>query len=141
MQVIRNNYDASRFDAYVDGEVAASLQYKIQDGEMWLLQIDEDRWHHGLGLADALVRRALVEAHRRRLRVLPFCQEARQQVFNHPVFLRLVPQEHRSRFQKSWALEGQSGRRRRRASTGVARTSTAPKAAARNSTAPKAAAR
>lgn len=133
MHVIRDNYDASRFDAYVEGEVAASLRYKIQDGEMWLLEIEEDRWHRGLGLGEALVRRALVEAHRRRLRVLPFCQEARQQVFGHPVFLRLVPEEQRSRFHKSWALEGKAraSRRRRRIPAGTVRKAAVPKAEAR----------
>ncbi|MFT4470658.1 GNAT family N-acetyltransferase [Arthrobacter sulfonylureivorans] len=133
MQVIRDNYGASRFDAYVDGEVAASLKYKIQDGEMWLLEIEEDRWHRGLGLGEPLVRRALAEAHRRRLRVLPFCQEARQQVFAHPVFLQLVPREQRSRFHKSWALEGKAraARRRRRVPASAIRTSAAAPAAAR----------
>ena len=133
MQVIRDNYGASRFDAYVDGEVAASLQYKIQDGEMWLLEIEEDRWHRGLGLGEPLVRRALAEAHRRRLRVLPFCSEARQQVFGHPVFLQLVPQEQRSRFHKSWALEGKSraARRRRRVSASAVRAVADAKAESR----------
>jgi uncharacterized protein len=133
MQVIRDNYGGSRFDAYVDGEVAASLKYKIQDGEMWLLEIEEDRWHRGLGLGEALVRRALAEAHRRRLRVLPFCPEARQQVFGHPVFLQLVPQEQRSRFHKSWALEGKSraSRRRRRVPAAAVRASADSKAGSR----------
>ncbi|MFD1210686.1 GNAT family N-acetyltransferase [Arthrobacter sp. GCM10027362] len=101
MRAIRNNFDASQFDAYVDGTVAGSLQYRIQDGQMWLLDVEVDRDYRGLGLKSGLVRNALAEAHRRRLSVLPFCHEARKHVFAHPVFLQLVPAAERQRFSRS----------------------------------------
>jgi uncharacterized protein len=97
MQVIRNDFESSRFIAYVDGEVAASLEYRIQDGQMWLLGVDASGDHRDPQLKSRLVREALTEAGRRRLSVLPFCPEARSQVLAHPVFFRLVPHDQRQR--------------------------------------------
>ncbi|NKX53064.1 GNAT family N-acetyltransferase [Arthrobacter mobilis] len=111
MHAIRNNFDASQFDAYVDGMVAGSLQYRIQDGQMWLLDMDVDRNYRSRKLKDGLVRNALVEAHRRRLSVLPFCPETRQHVFSHPVFMRLVPEAERARFSKSLTRTRKAGKR------------------------------
>ena len=97
MQAIRNDFESSRFIAYVDGQVAGSLQYRIQEGQMQLLDVDIDPAYRRLRLTSRLIRQALIEAGRRRLSVLPFCHEARDQVLSHPVFLRLVPSEHRQR--------------------------------------------
>lgn len=109
MQVIRDNYDASRFDAYVDGSLAGSLHYRVEDGRLWLLSVVVDPEYRGPDLGGRLVREALAQAHRRRLAVLPFCIEARRQVFAHPVYLNLVPETERRRFSKT--LGGHSGTR------------------------------
>jgi uncharacterized protein len=101
MQAIRNDFESSRFIAYVDGQVAGSLQYRIQDGQMQLLDVDVDPAYRRLQLPSRLIRQALVEAGRRRLSVVPFCHEARSQVLSHPVFLQLVPSEHRQRLHES----------------------------------------
>lgn len=98
MHIVRDNFDGSRFDAYVDGAVAGSLHYRIQDGQIWLLSIVIDGDYQGPDLTGGLVRTALAQAHRRRLAVLPFCIEARKQVFAHPVYLKLVPVTERKRF-------------------------------------------
>ena len=101
MQSIRNDFESSRFIAYVDGQVAGSLQYRIQDGQMLLLDVEADSAYRRLRLPSRLIRQALVEAGRRRLSVVPFCHEARDQVLSHPVFFRLVPSEHRQRLHES----------------------------------------
>lgn len=93
MQAIRNDFEASKFIAYVDGAIVGSLDYRIRDGQMWLLEVDVDRRWKGLDLAGRLIREALGEAARRRLVVLPLCHEARRQILAHPRFLRLVPSE------------------------------------------------
>ncbi|GER23259.1 hypothetical protein NCCP1664_17550 [Zafaria cholistanensis] len=101
MQVIRNDFESSRFVAYVDGKVAGSLQYRIQDGQMLLLDVEADSAYRRLQLPSRLIREALIDAGRRRLSVLPFCHEARTQVLSHPVFFQLVPSDHRQRLHES----------------------------------------
>lgn len=101
MQAIRNDFESSRFIAFVDGEAAGSLQYRIRDGQMLLLAVDVSGPYRGLQLPGRLIREALAEAGRRRLSVLPFCHEARNEVLAHPVFLRLVPSDQRRRLYES----------------------------------------
>ena len=102
MQVIRDNFGASQYDAYVDGAVAGSLHYRVEGDQMWLLHTAVGHDHKGVGLEDRLIRHALADAHRRRLMVLPFCHEARKRVFAHPVYLQLVPAAERERFRESF---------------------------------------
>jgi uncharacterized protein len=101
MPVVRNNFDESKFDAFVDGAVAGSLHYQILNGQMWLLDLDVDQEFRGLGLNSALVQKALTEAHRRRLSVLPFCHDARKHILAHPVYIQLVPAAQRKRLLKT----------------------------------------
>jgi predicted GNAT family acetyltransferase len=101
MPAIRNNFDESRFDAYVDGVVAGTLQYRILNGQMWLLDLEIDSEYRRLGLKDALVQKALIEAHRRRLAVLPFCHDARRHIIANPVYIQLVPAAQRKRLLKT----------------------------------------
>jgi|GEM_PF-6420173 len=100
MQAIRNDFEASKFVAYVEGEVAGSLRYQIRNGQMWLLEMDVDRRRKGRDLAGQLMQEALGEACQRRLAVLPLCNEARSHILAHPRFLRLVPSERRQRLAK-----------------------------------------
>jgi hypothetical protein len=81
--------------------MAGSLQYRIQDGQMLLLDVEADSAYRRLQLPGRLIRQALAEAGRRRLSVVPFCHEARDQVLSHPVFFRLVPSEYRHRLHES----------------------------------------
>jgi uncharacterized protein len=101
MQVIQDNVCESQYDAYVDGAVAGSLHYRIEGDQMWLLHTAAGQDVHGVGLADALIRRALSDAYRGRLSVLPFCHEVRKRIFAHPVYLQLVPGADRERFRVS----------------------------------------
>jgi predicted GNAT family acetyltransferase len=100
MQAIRNDFKASKFIAYVEGQIAGSLHYRIKDGQMWLLEVDVDRRCQDVDLASQLIQEALGEACHRRLAVLPLCNEARSHILAHPRFLRLVPSERRQRLGK-----------------------------------------
>ena len=104
MQAIRNDFEASKFIAYVEGAVAGALHYRIRDGQMWLLEVevevDVDRRREGVDVAERLIQEALGEACHRRLSVLPLCHEARSHILAHPRFLRLVPSERRQRLGK-----------------------------------------
>ena len=102
MQVIRDNFGASQYDAYVDGAVAGSLHYRVEGDQMWLLYTAVGQDLRGMGLEDRLIRYALADAHRRRLMVLPFCHEVRKRIFAHPVYLQLIPAADRKRFRESF---------------------------------------
>jgi predicted GNAT family acetyltransferase len=130
MQAIRNDFETSRFIAYVDGQVVGSLQYRIQDDQMWLLDVDVAPEHRDLGLSAGLVREALGEAGRRRLSILPLCHEARTQVLGHPVFLQLVPSEQRRRLGR---FSPDARKRTRRGGAGSAQAGTDRLPAARRS--------
>jgi len=102
VQVIRDNAGASQYDAYIDGEVGGSLHYRIEGDRLLLLCTAVRPQYRGLGLEDTLIRGALLDAHRRRLSVLPFCHQVCKRVFAHPVYLQLVPAEDRQRFWDSF---------------------------------------
>lgn len=121
MPVIRNNFDESTFDAYIDGAVAGSLHYRILNGQMWLLDLAVDTEYHGSGssgLKDALVQKALTDAHCRRLSVLPFCHESRKHIVTHPAYIHLVPSAQRKRFLKSVEPRHKAGTHRIRQQAG-----------------------
>lgn len=133
-QVIRDNFGASQYDAYVDGAVAGSLHYRVEGDQMWLLLTAVGQDHKGFGLEDRLIRYALADAHRRRLMVLPFCHQVRKRVFAHPVYLQLVPAADRERFRESFEEnmkeEALWEAKAKRAADKAARTAPAEQAAA-----------
>jgi len=120
MPVVRNNFDESQFDAYVDGAVAGSLHYRITNGQMWLLDLEIDAEYRSLRLEDALVQKALTDAHRRRLSVLPFCPASRKHIVSHPAYIQLVPAAQRKRFLKSVEPRRKAGTHRVRRQAGPA---------------------
>jgi predicted GNAT family acetyltransferase len=96
--VVRHNFDASRFDVYVDGATAGHLQYEMHQGEMWLLSTVVKPHYRKTGVGQALIREALEDAHRRRLAVMPFCRLTRAFLTAEPPYLQLVPPAQRGRF-------------------------------------------
>jgi predicted GNAT family acetyltransferase len=96
--VVRHNFDASRFDVYVDGATAGHLQYEMHQGEMWVLSTVVKPHYRKTCVGQALIREALENAHRRRLAVMPFCRLTRAFLTAQPPYLQLVPPAQRERF-------------------------------------------
>jgi predicted GNAT family acetyltransferase len=109
--VVRDNFGASQFDAYIDGAVAASLHYQIRHGEMWLLFTDAGNGRLGRELASSLIHTALSDAQRRRLAVRPFCPKVRHMIATLPNYLMLVPHEERLRLHSSLIADKQEAER------------------------------
>jgi len=109
--VVRDNFGASQFDAYIDGVVVASLHYQIQDGEIWLLFTDVPGGRIGKSLASSLITTALSDAQRRRLAVRPFCPKVRHMIATLPNYLLLVPHEERLRLHSSLIADKQEAER------------------------------
>ena len=111
--VVRDNFGASQFDAYLDGAVVASLHYRIHDGEIWLLFTDVPGGRIGKSLASGLITTALSDAQRRRLAVRPFCPKVRHMIATLPNYLLLVPHEERLRLHSSLIADKQEAERQR----------------------------
>ena len=109
--VVRDNFGASQFDAYLDGAVVASLHYRIHDGEIWLLFTDVPGGRVGKSLASSLITTALSDAQRRRLAVRPFCPKVRHMIATLPNYLLLVPHEERLRLHSSLIADKQEAER------------------------------
>ena len=79
MQSILNEVKPSRFITYVNGQVAGSLQYRIPDCQIVLLDVDIDTDYLRLQRPGRLIRQTLTEAGRRRLFNLPGAKDAFEQ--------------------------------------------------------------
>jgi predicted GNAT family acetyltransferase len=94
----RDNALFSRFELHRDGAMAGYVQYELRGGQVLLLHaVVDPRFPHA-ALEPALMRAVFLEAHRRRLAVLPCCAEAQEFLADHPQFLPLVPARQRRRF-------------------------------------------
>jgi predicted GNAT family acetyltransferase len=93
----RDNALFSRFELYRDGALAGYVQYEMRGGQVFLLHAVVDPRFRREGLEPVLLRAVLLDAHRRRLAVMPQCPEAQQFLTDHPQFLPLIPARQRRR--------------------------------------------
>ncbi len=88
---LQNNLDLTRYELYQDGQLAAFLQYRMENGQMWLLTTQSLPECPEPALVDVLLLWVLGDVLRRRVEVLPFCPLTRQAMVENPKFLRLIP--------------------------------------------------
>lgn len=94
----RDNALLSRFELYRNGVLAAYLQYAMRGGDILLLHSVIVPRFGRLGLESVLMQAVLLNAHRRRLAIMPYCPEAQDFLNDHPQFLPLIPAKQRRRF-------------------------------------------
>ncbi|MHA7278019.1 GNAT family N-acetyltransferase [Arthrobacter sp. Hz1] len=83
----------SRFEVYSDGHVAGYSRYRIDTGQLWILEtVIDDRHYKGCHLDKVLMDAVLSSAHRRRLAILPFCPMIRAYLSTQPQYFHLIPQ-------------------------------------------------
>ncbi|MHA7210064.1 GNAT family N-acetyltransferase [Arthrobacter sp. MDT1-65] len=87
----RDNPLASRFELFSDGTRIGYVRYDLRAGEIILLETVVTEPYEGRGLEPVLVRQALLNAHHRRLKTVPFCQHARAFLTANPQFAALIP--------------------------------------------------
>jgi predicted GNAT family acetyltransferase len=88
---VRDNGDESRFEAYVDGELAGFSAYDISDGVVTLTHTEIDDAFEGQGVGSALVRQALDQVRANgELRVRPRCPFVRAWIEHHPDYQDLL---------------------------------------------------
>jgi predicted GNAT family acetyltransferase len=90
--------ERSRFEIRVDGDVAGFTEYRRRPGLIAFIHTLIDPRFEGRGLASQLVRTALSEARSDGLSVLPFCPFVRSYIAGHTVYLDVVPEDMRAKF-------------------------------------------
>jgi uncharacterized protein len=87
---VRDNPEESRFEAYVDGDLAGFSVYVVAHGTLNFVHTEVDPAFEGQGIASALVRQALDQLRERDgLRVTASCPFVRAWMRKHPEYLEL----------------------------------------------------
>ena len=93
------NNELSRFEIYLDGELAGFAEFKLRDGKMALPHTEIDPKFGGQGLGSALIQYALDDAAIKKLLVAPYCPFVSNYIGKNPdKYLFLVPEADRAKF-------------------------------------------
>jgi uncharacterized protein len=87
---IRDNADARRFEAWVDGRVAGFVDYEPAEGRLVLVHTEVDPAFTGRGIGNRLATSVLDELRRRGLGVTPRCPFIAAFIRAHPAYRPLV---------------------------------------------------
>ena len=88
---VRDNPDESRFEAYVDGQLAAFSAYELSDGVITFTHTEVDDAFEGKGVGSSQVRQELdLERADGELRVRPLCPFVRAWIERHPDYADLT---------------------------------------------------
>jgi len=87
---VRDNTDESRFEAYVDGQLAGFSAYVLAGSTLTFVHTEVDDAYEGRGVGSSLVRQALDQLREREgLRVTASCPFVRAWMRKHPEYLDL----------------------------------------------------
>ena len=90
-----DNPSAHRFEAIVDGSVAARAEYNLLKNGVLFTHTEVDPQYEGKGLGSQLATFALDDVRRRGLQAMPVCQFIAGYIRRHPEYLDLVSEESR----------------------------------------------
>lgn len=93
MYTLLNNRDSSKLDLYLPGRLVASLHYRITTDAMWFVYCEAIAPDSPDDHRREVLRRALREAHSRRLRVVLLCAIARRLADEGPDDSHLEPSD------------------------------------------------
>lgn len=89
-EVFKDSVLGSRFELFVDGGLAAYLEYALAGGRLTLQALVELPGSERRGLGGALVRHAVLSAHKRRLDLVAGCSAARRFLQENPQYRTLA---------------------------------------------------
>lgn len=93
MPTVQNNLEVSRYELYDDGQLAGTLAYRMENGQMWLMEARLLHLTEGNRFTlDEFLVRVFQDLMRRRIEVLPYCPEVRKSILRHPQYLKFIPQ-------------------------------------------------
>ncbi len=93
----RDNPLFSRFELFSDGRMAGYVKYEMHGGNVLLLQAVVDPRFRRMEVEPLLIQHVLLNAHRRRLAVAPYCPQVREFLAENPQYLALLPTRQRHR--------------------------------------------
>lgn len=91
-ETFRDNPLYCRFELFVDGTLAAYLKYTLHGGQIVLLVGVERPAFQGQGFNETLMRHIILNAHKRRLSLIPQCPMALSFLADHPEYQTLADQ-------------------------------------------------
>ena len=87
----RDNTVSSRFELFHDGAMVGYVKYDMRAGRVRLLETVVGPSYQRAGREPVLVRRALLDIHRRRLAPVPYCRHAQAFLAHNPQFQAMIP--------------------------------------------------
>ena len=93
-----DNPTAARFEATVDGQVAAFAAYNVIQLGLLFTHTEVQPQFEGQGLGSQLAKFALDSVRERGVQAIPVCQFIAGYIRRHPEYLDLVPEESRRAF-------------------------------------------
>lgn len=95
----RDNPLFGRFELFHDGMMAGYMRYEMRGGDVLLFQTVVDPQFHQTQVAPLLIQHVFLNAHRRRLALIPYCPATREFLLDYPQYLSLLPARQRHRFE------------------------------------------
>lgn len=106
--LVRNNPDRLRYELHDDDVVAGFIDYRIRNGQYWLVHTEISTGHAGTGAGSFLVRSTLDQLRERGVQVVPTCPFVGGWIRRHPEYQDIVDQDTLRTYKRSRG----SGRRR-----------------------------
>lgn len=94
----RDNTVFSRFELFSDGIMVGHVKYELRGPHAVLIQAVVDPRFDAVDVEPALIRQVLLNAHRRRIAVVPYCPRVREFLTEFPQYRILLPPDQRQRF-------------------------------------------
>lgn len=95
---VHDNPTDSRFEIFVEGELAGYVDYRLHGREYALPHTRVLRPFEGRGIGSQLITGALAEIASRGGSVLPYCPFVPKVIRDNPEYLELVPTDRRALF-------------------------------------------
>ena len=94
---VRNNEDAARYEAVLDGQVAGFAAYQLSGDRVVFTHTEVSPQAEGKGVASTLIRWALDDVRRQAKRVVPLCPFVVAFLKRHPDYVDLVTEDYREK--------------------------------------------
>ncbi|MHA7189312.1 GNAT family N-acetyltransferase [Arthrobacter sp. MDT2-16] len=102
----RDNSLFARFELFSDGTMVGHVKYEMKGPHAVLIQAVVDPRFDAVDVEPALIRQVLLNAHRRRIAVVPYCPRVREFLTEFPQYRALLPVDQRKRLEATLRAAG-----------------------------------
>jgi predicted GNAT family acetyltransferase len=102
----RDNSLFSRFELFSDGTMVGHVKYEMKGSHAVLIQAVVDPRFDAVDVEPALIRQVLLNAHKRRIAVVPYCPRVREFLTEFPQYRTLLPADQRVRLEATLRAAG-----------------------------------